>query len=104
MDEGGRSDTQYRIECPQCSAAVVMTPRSPVSQNSVTITNLQPGATYKMRILALNGVSGLSVAQDNFAETYDGEEWVVVFSQSEAVLVVAKVVWLPIMPVEPFFS
>ena len=68
VDEGGRSDTQYRIECPQCSAAVVMTPRSPVSQNSVTITNLQPGATYKMRILALNGVSGLSVAQDNFAE------------------------------------
>merc|ERR1719447_241428 len=33
--------------------------------------------------------------------TEDWEEGVVVFSQCEAVLVVAKVVWLPIMPVKP---
>jgi Eph receptor B1 len=67
-DEGGRSDTQYRVECPLCSAAVVMTPKSPSSQASVTINNLQPGATYKIRVLAVNGISGLSVANDNYAE------------------------------------
>jgi len=67
-NEGGRSDTQYRVECPLCSAAVVTTPKSPSSQTSVTVSNLQPGATYKMRVLALNGVSGLSVANDNYAE------------------------------------
>ena len=68
LDEGGRSDTQYRVECPLCSAAVVMTPKSPNAQTSVTVANLQPGATYKIRVLAINGVSGLSVANDNFAE------------------------------------
>ena len=68
LDEGGRSDTQYRVECPLCSAAVVVTPKSPSSQTSVTVSNLQPGATYKIRVLALNGVSGLSVANDNYAE------------------------------------
>ena len=68
LDEGGRSDTQYKVACPQCTAAVVMTPKSPSSQNSVTINNLQPGSTYKIRVLAINGVSGLSVAHDNFAE------------------------------------
>ena len=31
----------------------------------------------------------------------DLQEGVVVFPESEAVLVVAKVVWLPIVPVEP---
>ena len=31
----------------------------------------------------------------------DLQEGVVVFPESEAVLVVAKVVWLPVMPVEP---
>ena len=68
IDEGGRSDTQYRVECPLCSAAVVFTPQSPSSQTSVTMSNLQPGSTYKMRVLAINGVSGLSVANDNYAE------------------------------------
>ena len=68
LDEGGRIDTQYRVECPTCSAAVVMTPKSPSSQASVTITNLQPGSTYKFRVLAVNGVSGLSVANDNYDE------------------------------------
>ena len=67
-DEGGRSDTQYRVECPLCSAAAVMTPKSPTSQTSVTVNNLQPGATYKIRVLAINGVSGLSVENDNYAE------------------------------------
>ncbi len=68
IDEGGRSDTQYRVECPLCSAAVLMTPKSPSAQTSVTISNLQPGSTYKIRILATNGVSGLSVNNDNYAE------------------------------------
>ena len=68
VDEGGRLDTLYRVECPTCSAAVVMTPKSPSSQASVTITNLQPGSTYKFRVLAINGVSGLSVANDNYDE------------------------------------
>ena len=45
-----------------------MTPKSPNAQTSVTVANLQPGATYKIRVLAINGVSGLSVANDNFAE------------------------------------
>ena len=31
----------------------------------------------------------------------DLQEWVVVFPESEAVLVVAKVVWLPIVPIKP---
>ena len=38
---------------------------------------------------------------DDFDATYDWEEGVVVFSQCKAILTVAKVVWLPVVPVKP---
>ena len=41
------------------------------------------------------------VEVDDFDATHNWEEGVVVFSKCEAVLIVAKVVWLPIVPVKP---
>merc|ERR1719430_1469807 len=57
----------------------------------------------KLGTSVLTGVMVSAVAVHVVPEviTEDWEEGVVVFPESEAVLVVAKVVWLPVMPVEP---
>ena len=68
LDEGGRSDTQYKVECDVCSSLVTLSPASPSSQSSVTLSHLQPGSTYTIRVFAVNGVSNLSLDTDNYAE------------------------------------
>ena len=68
LDEGGRSDTQYKIECDVCSSQITFSPSAPSSQTSVTLSNLQQGSTYTIRVLSINGVSNLSVDTNNYAE------------------------------------
>merc|ERR1719230_1030128 len=69
---------------------------------SILITNI-----FKVRselgasVLTDVVVSAVAVHVVPEVITEDWEEGVVVFPQSEAVLVVAKVVWLPVVPVEP---
>ena len=68
LDEGGRSDTQYKVECDVCSSLITFSPASPSSQSSVTLSHLQQGSTYTIRVFAINGVSNLSLENDNYAE------------------------------------
>lgn len=68
LDEGGRSDTQYKIECDVCSNLITFSPASPSSQSSVTLSHLQQGTTYTIRVFSVNGVSNLSLENDNYAE------------------------------------
>jgi Eph receptor B1 len=68
LDEGGRSDTQYKVECDVCSSLITFSPASPSSQSSVTLSHLQQGTTYTIRVFSINGVSNLSLENDNYAE------------------------------------
>ncbi|XP_077062821.1 ephrin type-B receptor 4a isoform X2 [Siphateles boraxobius] len=72
LDSGGRSDLTYSVECRVCS-----TPRSPcvlcgdgvnyrpsqtgIQGRRVSIWGLRPHTTYSFTVMALNGVSALSV-------------------------------------------
>ena len=84
-DEGARSDTTYKTEielssCPSCSTAVTFNPVQPSTQTHVTVSNLTPGVSYKIRVHANNGVSSLAGINhrknaNNYAEiTLTGDE------------------------------
>ena len=64
-DEGGRSDTKYKISCNLCSSKVHYDPpHSLFNQTSVVISGLDPGLAYKFQVAAHNGVSILASTKD----------------------------------------
>lgn len=67
-DEGGRSDTQYKVECDVCSLHIAFSPQFPSGQTNVTLSHLQQGSTYNIKIFAMNGVSNISLDTENYAE------------------------------------
>jgi hypothetical protein len=67
-DEGGRSDTQYKVECDVCSLHIAFSPQFPNSQTNVTLSHLQQGSTYNIKIFAINGVTNISQDTENYAE------------------------------------
>ncbi len=61
VDEGARADTRYRVTCDVCSARVVYNPRGgETAHNSVIVSSLQEGVSYRFTVQAINGVSDVA--------------------------------------------
>jgi len=57
-DEGGRTDTVYRVHCQQCGPQVRFSPDTPTfPQPFLTMSSLSPSTDYTFHIAAENGVS-----------------------------------------------
>ena len=61
-DDGGRSDTVYRILCRNCGNEVRFNPRSSSTfqQTFITMENLSPGTAYRVEVFSENGVSSVA--------------------------------------------
>jgi len=60
-DEGGRSDTVYRIYCKNCGTDVRFNPSTDTFQQTfITMENLNPGTSYRLEVYSENGVSSVA--------------------------------------------
>ena len=56
-DEGGRTDTVYKLVCPTCGPEVRFSPDSPTfSQTFVSVSSLSPTTNYKFQVIAEKGL------------------------------------------------
>ena len=70
-DEGGRTDTVYKLVCPTCGPEVRFSPDSPTfSQTFVSVSSLSPTTNYKFQVIAENGVSSESKEPPQVAEIF----------------------------------
>jgi len=70
-DEGGRTDTVYKLVCPSCGPEVRFSPDSPTfAQTFVSVSSLSPTTNYKFQVIAENGVSSESKEPPQVAEIF----------------------------------
>jgi len=79
-DEGGRSDTVYRLVCSSCGPEVHFDPESPTfAQTFVSVSSLSPNTDYKFEVIAENGVSSnakeLPQVSEVFITTEQGNQF-----------------------------
>jgi len=70
-DEGGRSDTVYRLTCSTCGPEVHFSPESSTfAQTFVSVSSLSPTTNYKFQVIAENGVSSEAKESPQVAEIF----------------------------------
>jgi len=68
-DEGGRTDTVYRVECINCGPGVTYSPASQtISTTFIRVQGLEAQASYRFRIFSENGVSKVAREPPKSAE------------------------------------
>lgn len=68
LDEGGRSDMEYKIHCDICAKTVLFQPNArTITGTKVQVSGLLPSTEYRFKVFALNGVSGQSVQEESFS-------------------------------------
>ncbi|XP_050316258.1 ephrin type-B receptor 2 isoform X3 [Anthonomus grandis grandis] len=69
-NQGGRSDTMYRIRCDACSLGLVQynPPTDTFNETRIHISGLNAVTTYRFQIFAENGVSHLTMNNPEYAD------------------------------------
>ena len=68
-EDGGRSDTVYRIHCQNCGDGVRFNPNTATFlQTFITMENLVPGTAYRVELYTENGVSSVARERPRSAE------------------------------------